>query len=161
MQHPPPHCADIHCLVSINIHKCWWMSMGTLFSAWRNSFPHLCFICISKPETILSDCPSAAICHAKTECNTVPSLGSFLWSSSGHVHIFPILRTLLQLRPQQCRAEEQDHLWPHIFDAAQDTVGLLYCKGTLLSHVQLPFTSTPRSFSTQLCSIFTSHSLYR
>jgi len=58
--------------------------MGTLFSAWRNSFPHLCFICISKPETILSDCPSAAICHAKTECNTVPSLGSFLWSSSGH-----------------------------------------------------------------------------
>ena len=42
------------------------------------------------------------------------------------------------------------------FDAAQDMVGFLGCEGTLLTHVQLPSTSTPRTFSTGLCSIFSS-----
>jgi len=34
-----------------------------LYSAWRNSIPHLCFIFTSMSDPILSDCPSAAICH--------------------------------------------------------------------------------------------------
>ena len=33
------HCAHIHCLVSINVHKCWWISVGAIFSAWRSSVP--------------------------------------------------------------------------------------------------------------------------
>lgn len=33
-----------------------------------------------------------------------------------------------------------------IFDAAQDTVGLLGCEGTLLAHVQLPIHQYPRIF---------------
>ena len=34
MHNPSPHCALIHCLVSINIQ---WMSLGAIFPAWRNS----------------------------------------------------------------------------------------------------------------------------
>ena len=54
-----------------------WMSVGAVFllfvclfvcfSVWRNSNPHLCFIRASMSDAILSDCPSAAICHTATE----------------------------------------------------------------------------------------------
>ena len=71
------------------------------------------------------------------------------------VDIFPVLRTphldtVLQVRPQQCRAEGQDHLpqpaGQTYFDASQDTVGFLGCKGTLLAHVQLPIHQYPQVF---------------
>ena len=51
--------------------KCQWMSVGAFFSAWRNSVTHLCFILTSMSDAILSDCPSAAICHTATECNGI------------------------------------------------------------------------------------------
>ena len=38
-----------------------WMSMGAILSTRRNSMPHFCFICTSMSDTILSDCPSAAV----------------------------------------------------------------------------------------------------
>jgi len=65
--HPPPHCAHIPCLVSTNVQKCWWMSMGVIFSAWRNSVTQLCSLCTFMPDAILPDCPSAAICHTATK----------------------------------------------------------------------------------------------
>ena len=69
MHHLVPHCAHIHCLVFINIQQ--WMSVGTIFSTWRNSIPHLCFTHISMSNTIVWDHPSAAICHAVTTCNRI------------------------------------------------------------------------------------------
>ena len=58
--------------------------------------------------------------------------------------------TVLQVRPHQHRAEGQDFL-PHpaghaAFDAAQDTVGSLGCKGTLLAHVRFPIHQYPQVF---------------
>jgi len=41
------------------------MSVGVTFSPWRNSVAHLCFIRTSMSDVILSDCPSAAICHTQ------------------------------------------------------------------------------------------------
>ena len=38
-------------------------------------------------------------------------------------------------------------------DAAQDTAGILGCECTLLLHVKLCNTRTPKSFSTQLLSV--------
>jgi len=40
-----------------------WVSVGAIFSVWRNSVTHLCFILTSMSDTIVSECPSAAICH--------------------------------------------------------------------------------------------------
>ena len=37
--------------------ECQWMSMGAIFSTWRNSVPHLCFICPSMSDSILPGCP--------------------------------------------------------------------------------------------------------
>jgi len=51
--------------------KHWWMSMGAIFSAWRNSVTHLCFICTPMSDDILTNCPSAAICHTATKCNRI------------------------------------------------------------------------------------------
>ena len=48
------------------LSRCWWMSVGAIFSTWRNSVTHLCFLCTSMSDTILSDCPSAAMCHMTT-----------------------------------------------------------------------------------------------
>ena len=48
--------------------KCQWMSMGAIFSTWKNSVKLLCFI---HTDTILSDCPSAAICHTARNCNGI------------------------------------------------------------------------------------------
>ena len=55
------------------------------------------------------------------------------------------------MRPHQSRAEGQDHL-PHpaghaSFDAAQDTVVFLGCKGTLLAHAQLAIRPYPQVLS--------------
>ena len=50
------------------------------FSVWRNSVKHLCFICTSMSafmsDAIVTDCPSAAICHTATKCNRT-LLGGF------------------------------------------------------------------------------------
>ena len=63
MHHPPPHCAHIHWLVSINIQH-------VLINVSRYHFFHmekfssiLCFI-----HTSVSDCPSAAVSHTATTC---------------------------------------------------------------------------------------------
>jgi len=47
------------------------MSMGAISSAWRTFVPCLCFIQTSVSEAILSDCPSAAICHAARRWNGI------------------------------------------------------------------------------------------
>jgi len=69
------------------------------------------------------------------------------------VHASPVLRTphleaVLQMRPNQQRAEDQlPHPAGHAsFDAAQDTFDLLGCEGTLLAHIQLPILQSPRVF---------------
>ena len=41
------------------------------FSTWRHSVPLHCFIRTAMSDTILSDCPSAAICHIATTCNGI------------------------------------------------------------------------------------------
>ena len=41
------------------------------FPELSNSFTHLCFTCLSMSATILSDCPSAAICHIAATCNGI------------------------------------------------------------------------------------------
>jgi len=46
-----------------------WMSVGTCFFSWRSSLTHLCFIHTSVSDTILSNCPSAAICHMAIKYN--------------------------------------------------------------------------------------------
>ena len=46
--------------------KCQW---GTFFSAWKNSMTPLCLIRTSMSDTIVSDCPSAAICHMAKKCH--------------------------------------------------------------------------------------------
>jgi len=51
-----------------------WMSVGAFSSIWRNSTTHLCFFCTSTSKIILSDCPSAAICHtSKTSASDIVS----------------------------------------------------------------------------------------
>ena len=69
--HPPPHCAHIHSLVSINIQQVLMNVSGCLFSAWRNSVTPLCFIRTSVSDAILSNYPSAAICHTAPKCNGI------------------------------------------------------------------------------------------
>ena len=72
--HPPPHCAHIHCLVSINVQQALMNVSECNFSAWRNSVPHFCFIghdMSSMSDTILSECPSAAIYQTATKCNGI------------------------------------------------------------------------------------------
>jgi len=44
-----------------------WMTAGEFFSARRNSVMDLYFMLTSISNTILSDCPSAAICHTATK----------------------------------------------------------------------------------------------
>lgn len=67
MHHPPPHCAHIHYLVSINIQR-QWISVGATVSTWRNSIPHFCFNTLL---CYLSDCRCAAICPTITKSNGV------------------------------------------------------------------------------------------
>lgn len=56
--------------------KCWWMSMGAVFSTWRNSVTYFYFICTSVSDTILSDCTSAAISCMATKCSRILEKGS-------------------------------------------------------------------------------------
>ena len=76
------------------------------------------------------------------------------------VHVTPVLRTphldtVLQARPHQAQVVEgQDHL-PHTadyasFGAAQDMVGFLGCKDTLLVHIQLAIQISPNPFGRAL-----------
>jgi len=51
--------------------KCRWMSVAAIFSAWSNSVPHLCYIPTPMLDAVVSDCPSAAICHSATTCNRI------------------------------------------------------------------------------------------
>jgi len=41
------------------------------FSKWKNSMTPICLICTSMSGSILSDCPSAAICHTATKFNEI------------------------------------------------------------------------------------------
>ena len=68
--HPPPHCAHIRCLVSINIqqvsvsvNRCNCLSMEELSSM------SLCFIFTFMSCALLSNCPSAAVCRTATKWN--------------------------------------------------------------------------------------------
>jgi len=69
-----PHCAHIHCLVSINVQQVSVSVSGChCFCMKKHASTLLCFIHTSMSDTILSDCPSAAICHMtrkwkKMEC---------------------------------------------------------------------------------------------
>ena len=70
--HPLPHCAHIHCLVSINMQQVSMNVSGChFFSTRRDIMTSLCFICTSISDIILSDCPSAAICHMATKRNGI------------------------------------------------------------------------------------------
>ena len=70
--HPLSHCAQIHWLVSIKIQQTSIdVSEYNFFSALRNSITHLCSICTSMSDTIVSDCPSAIRCHMATKCNRI------------------------------------------------------------------------------------------
>mgnify|MGYP001852988845 CR=1 FL=1 len=76
------HCHGHHCwntihLLTVFTTTVWspstfikhqWMLAGAIFSTWRNSTPHLCFIHTSISDVTLSYCPSAAICHVATKC---------------------------------------------------------------------------------------------
>jgi len=74
------------------------------------------------------------------------------------VHVSPVLRTLhldavLQVRPHQCSAEEQDHLpcpgGHAAFDVAQDAIGFLGCKGTLLADAPPALCKYPQVLSSR------------
>ena len=69
------HCSLSHCLMSINFQQL-SVNVNAIFSAWRNSVTPLCFMHTFMSNAILSDCPSAAICHAATKCNGI-LLGRF------------------------------------------------------------------------------------
>ena len=70
--------AEIHRLIVLTFtvlppgtfNKHWGMSVGAIFSTWKNSVPHLYFMHTSKSDAILSDCPSAAVCqHMLLPCD--------------------------------------------------------------------------------------------
>ena len=99
------HCAHIHCLSLHTFSKRQWMSRGASFSAWRNSVTHLCFICTSISDTILSDFPSAAICHTAVKCNGI-LVGRFsLYCHNINIHLWWANKikqeTLLSKQPLQ------------------------------------------------------------
>ena len=61
IHHPPPHCAHVHSLVSINVQQL--LMSAIFFSAWRNLVMHLCFRCTSMSDNVWSDFSSVAIRH--------------------------------------------------------------------------------------------------
>ena len=71
MHHPPPHCAHIHCLISIKVQRALTNASECHFSALRNSVTQLCILHTFVSDAILSVCPSAAICHTATKCNGI------------------------------------------------------------------------------------------
>ena len=64
------HYAPIHCLIYINVQQV-LMNVTAIFSTWKNSNTHLYSIHSSVLNAIVSDCLSAAICHAATTCNRI------------------------------------------------------------------------------------------
>ena len=80
-----------HCHPLFGLHKwshvfskCWWTSVGDIFSPWRNSVTHLCFKCMSMSDGISSDCLSAAICHTATECSISTTIPLSATEAVGH-----------------------------------------------------------------------------
>ena len=69
MHHPPPHCAHIHWLVSINVQQVSVNVSGCCFFCMEE----FSYTPLLRPyfmsDAILSDCPSAAICHIATKRN--------------------------------------------------------------------------------------------
>ena len=61
--HPLPHCAYIHCLISINLKQALTIVSGQHFFCMKK------FSSIRTPmsDTIPSDCTSAAICHTRQQ----------------------------------------------------------------------------------------------
>ena len=76
MHHPLPHCAHIHCLVSVNTQQM-SMTVNGCHCSCIVSSPHLHFIHPFTSDAILSDCPSAAICHTTTTCSGI-LVGKFI-----------------------------------------------------------------------------------
>ena len=92
---------------SASSDECQWVPFLFLFFfffAWRNSVTFICFVCTSTSGTILSVCPSAAICCTATICDQIltstatPISGSdtvdqcnkikaHLFQSSPHIYI--------------------------------------------------------------------------
>ena len=67
--HPPPHCVNIHCLVSINVQQASLNVIGcNFFHMEEFSYTPLLH---THFHVILSDCPSAVICHTATKCNGI------------------------------------------------------------------------------------------
>jgi len=67
--------------------KCQRMSVGAIFSTWRNSIPHICIIHTSMSDAILSDCCSAAICPMAPKCNII-LMGKFsLYCCATNIHL--------------------------------------------------------------------------
>ena len=60
----------------ISVQQASIMSIVAIVCVWRNSVAHLCFICTSMLDAILSGCPSAAICHRAIKCNGILVKGS-------------------------------------------------------------------------------------
>ena len=71
MHNPSPHCAHIHCLVSINFQ---WMSLGAIFPAWRNS--------LSSVQSGIQFASYALPCQMPF-CQTAPLLSSVAWKQDG------------------------------------------------------------------------------
>jgi len=70
MHHWAPHCADIHCLVSIKIQQALRNVSGCqfFFFPWQNSVAHMH---ISMVDAVLSECLSDAVCYAATKCTGI------------------------------------------------------------------------------------------
>ena len=62
-----------------------WMSVGAVFSTCWNSVTHLCFICTSMSDAVLSECPFAAICHMATKFKGI-WMGKFSLCCPCHHH---------------------------------------------------------------------------
>jgi len=69
--HPPPHCPNIHCLVSVNVQQASKNVIGCNFFRMEEFNYTLCFIRTSMSDAILSDCPSAVICRTATKFNGI------------------------------------------------------------------------------------------
>ena len=63
--HPLPHCAHIHCLVSINAQRTSTNASGWCFFCMENLITHLCSTHTSLSDAIRSHCPSAAVRHTQ------------------------------------------------------------------------------------------------
>ena len=66
--HPLPHHDHVHSVVSRNIQHASMNASGRHFFL---TVTHLCFISTSTLGAILSDCPSAAICHTASKYNRI------------------------------------------------------------------------------------------